>query len=348
LYTLKKDDLKYLLNNWAKEFEVFAPQTEDGQVMLLPFEENEFTMDYINFAFPVKEYLFKQKEVLFNWEKDKGSVKVEVPNNPSPKRKIFFGVRACDAYGIAYMDKFFLNGFRDKFYERKREEAFIAAVNCTKAGENCFCPSTGTGPFAAVGYDVLFTPLENVYLVEVGSEKGRELVEASKGLLAECGEEFLKDKEAVEKEALGTFKTKIDSEDVRKLLGVNYSNPIWQDVANSCVGCTGCTSVCPTCTCFNVVEESTGENRGCRVRYWDSCQNDSFTRNAGEHNPRTREIRVKYRIYDKLKYIEDNFGMKGCTGCGRCIGVCPAGINVVKIVNHLAEQNSNAEKVGGE
>jgi NAD(P)H-flavin reductase len=49
---------------------------------------------------------------------------------------------------------------------------------------------------------------------------------------------------------------------------------------------------------------------------------------------------VKYRIYDKLKYIEENFNMKGCTGCGRCISTCPANINIVNIINKLTEENN--------
>jgi ferredoxin len=188
---------------------------------------------------------------------------------------------------------------------------------------------------------VLFTPLEEMYLVEVGSKKGEELVVASKGLLFECSEEILEEKEVVRENALNSFKTSINTENPGKVLTDNFKNPIWQGISNSCVACTGCTSMCPTCTCFNVVEESTGVNSGCRVRYWDSCQSDSFTRNAGEHNPRNKEIRVKYRIYDKFKYIEDKFNMKGCTGCGRCINVCPAGINVVKIINNLVENTQD-------
>jgi Fe-S oxidoreductase len=58
--------------------------------------------------------------------------------------------------------------------------------------------------------------------------------------------------------------------------------------------------------------------------------------------------RVRYRIYDKFKYIEDKFNLKGCTGCGRCINVCPASINVVDIINKLADSSLCEQDSGGE
>jgi heterodisulfide reductase subunit C len=348
LYLLKKNDLKNLLNKWSSEFEVYAPQVEDGQVMLLPFEENRFTMDYINFPFPVKEYIFTQREILFNWENKNGSIITETPEASSLKKRVYFGIRSCDAYGISYMDKFFQEDYKDKFYGRNRDSAFIVTVNCTETGEGCFCSSMGTGPFANKGYDVLFTPIDDAYLVEAGSKKGEELIAASGDLIVTASEELHAQKKLVEKDVLSKFKIGIKTDNISKVLKENYNNPLWQQISKDCVACTGCTSMCPTCTCFNVVEESTGLNSGCRVRYWDSCQSDSFTRNAGEHNPRSKEARVKYRIYDKFKYIEDKFKYKGCSGCGRCINVCPASINVVNIINKLAENNLSTETRGDE
>jgi ferredoxin len=346
VYLLKKSDLKKLLNKWSSEFEVFAPQVEEGQVMLLPFNENEFTMDYINFPFPVKEYLFKQRDILFNWENKNGDIITETPETVGLNKRVYFGIRSCDAYGIAYMDKFFLEGYNDKFYGRNRTSSFIVAVNCTETGEGCFCSSMGTGPFANKGYDVLFTPIDDVYLVEIGSKKGEELIAASGALIVESNEELEGQKKLIEKDVLNKFKIAIETDNISKVLEKNFNNPMWEQISNDCVACTGCTSMCPTCTCFNVVEESTGLNSGSRVKHWDSCQSDSFTRNAGEHNPRSKRIRVKYRIYDKFKYIEDKFKYKGCSGCGRCINVCPASINVVNIINKLAENNFSTETKG--
>lgn len=345
---LKKKDLKELFNRWLSEWEVYSPQMDEGQVMLLPYEENAFTMDYINFAFPVKEYIFKQKEIIFNWENNKGCISTEVPEEENTKRRIYFGIRPCDVYGIKYMDKFFLEGYKDEYYERLRTSSIIVAVNCSEAGRNCFCSSMGVGPFAASGYDLLFTSLQDGYMVESGTDKGDELIASSRDIFSEADESFLIEKENVLREALETFAVNIHTDNVSKVVEDNFNNPIWEKLSKYCISCTGCTKLCPTCTCFNVVEESTGPCSGCRVRYWDSCQSDSFTRNAKNHNPRSSVARVRYRIYDKFKYIEDKFNLKGCTGCGRCINVCPASINVLDIINKLADSSLCEQGSGGE
>lgn len=343
MYILYKKDLKKFIESLARESEVYTPQKEDEQVMLLPYEESGFTMDYVNFSFPVKEHLFKQREILFSWKNDHGQISVEMPGNSSAKSRIYFGVRPCDAYGIRYMDKFFLEGYRDGFYGNNRDTAAIIALNCTEPGENCFCSSMGTGPFAVNGYDLLFTPLEYKYFIQIGTAKGEELVASAESLLIEADESLLQEKDMAKKAALDKFNKKINAENIGRLLEENFDKPIWKELSKGCISCTGCTSLCPTCTCFNVVEEGSGANSGCRVRYWDSCQSDSFTRNAKEHNPRSKEARVRYRIYDKFKYIEDRFVMKGCTGCGRCVNVCPASINVVDIINKLADSSLSIE-----
>lgn len=345
MYLLKMEDLKKLLDKWSAKYDVYSPQREDGQVMLLPYGDGEFTMDYINFPFPVKEYIFSQREVVFSWKMENGNITTETPEYRDPAKKIFFGIRPCDAYGISYMDKFFLEDYNDNFYGRKREKTFIAAVNCVVPGKSCFCSSTATGPFATSGYDVLFTPKGDSYIIEPGSEKGKELIAAAEDLLVEYKGDVQSEKALIEKDVLNKFKTKLNTDNPGLILKENFNHPVWDKIAKDCVSCTGCTNVCPTCTCFNVIEEKTGDNSGQRVRCWDSCQSDSFTRNAGEHNPRNKVSRVRYRIYDKLKYIEDKFGYKGCTGCGRCIDVCTASINMVKVVNEIVE---TSEKKGDE
>jgi heterodisulfide reductase subunit C len=339
MLTLKKENLKQLLNLWSESFEVYAPKEEDGQVLLLPYAENELTLNYINFAFPVKEFVFKQKEQLFKWERVGEEIKLTSYKDTKEPKKLLFGVRACDAYGLAYMDKFFLQDYVDGNYKKHRDSTYVVATNCIEVGDGCFCKSMKVGPFAEAGYDILLTPLEDSYLVEVGSNKGEELIALAEGLLQIAAGHHLEEKNGILDKLLKDFKTEIITDDVHRVLEDNFDDFIWEQLSKDCIRCTGCTSMCPTCTCFNVVEENSCSTSGCRVRCWDSCQSDSFTRNAGEHNPRNAVSRVRYRIYDKMKYIEERFEMKGCTGCGRCINVCPANINIVNIINKLSGNN---------
>lgn len=338
MYILRKKNLTEVLDRWAKAFEVYTPQYEDDQVMLLPYDKSGFTTDYDNFAFPVKEYFFKERERLFDWSAQGGDIGIDMPENVPGNKRLLFGVRACDLSGINYMDKFYLDDFRDNLYENNRRANWIAALNCTSYGENCFCYSMGTGPFADKGYDLLLTPLGEVYLLETATEKGIELAELAGNLLEAAGEGSLEEKQEVYDSFKDSYKLSVKTDKIHQVYEAGFNDEIWASIEKDCIRCTGCTNVCPTCTCFNVVEENESSSKGKRTRCWDSCQADSFTRNAGEHNPRNSVSRVRYRIFDKFKYIEEKFGHKGCTGCGRCIGVCPVLINVVKISNYLTDK----------
>lgn len=345
MYILSKENLEDLLDIWSQEFEVYTPQNNEGQVMLLPYEKNNFTMEYINFAFPVKEYLFKEREKLFDWKKEKEKIEMNVPESSSDMKRILFGVRSCDLYGIRYMDKFYLEDFIDNVYENNRKKTWIAAVNCTECGEHCFCSDMGTGPFSDSGYDVLFTSLSDCYLIEVGSRKGEQLIAIGKKFLSSAENEILNEKDEIERDFNERYKISIKTQNIHQVLENGFNDSLWNRIEKDCMRCTGCTNLCPTCTCFNVIEEDKSSCSGQRIRCWDSCQSDSFTRNAGEHNPRNSVSRVRYRILDKFKYIEEKFGFKGCSGCGRCINVCPAYINVVKIINELAEKYDKESKL---
>lgn len=355
MFRLQKNNLKDLLNKWTESLKVLAPTRENDETLLLPYNEDSFTMDYINFPLSIKEFFFEQKEVLFKWNKTEKGTETFEPNYDEIEDKLLFGVRACDAYGAAYMDKFFTKDFVDGNYVHRREKTWIVAVNCTEVGQGCFCNSMNVGPFAEKGYDLALTPIKDEYLVEVGTEKGEKLISLAKEFFTKTDDDILNEKDSLLKEVESKFSKEFNIPNIVELLDANFDNPIWDELAKGCINCTGCTSVCPTCTCFNVVEENTEDSSSCancsacsngtRVRYWDSCQSDSFTRNAGEHNPRNSASRIRYRIYDKLKYIEQKFGMKGCTGCARCIDTCPACIDFVKVINKFADEYNVNEKV---
>ncbi|MEE4298503.1 MAG: 4Fe-4S dicluster domain-containing protein, partial [Pseudomonadales bacterium] len=108
-----------------------------------------------------------------------------------------------------------------------------------------------------------------------------------------------------------------------------------------CLSCANCTLVCPTCFCHTVEDRSdlTGDHSE-RWRSWDSC----FTGEHGyTHGGDVRpSIRARYRqwLTHKLGTWEAQFGTSGCTGCGRCIAWCPAGIDLVAEVAALRREDA--------
>src|SRR5829696_1805517 len=107
-----------------------------------------------------------------------GSLDVTEDDAPPP-RYAFIGVRSCDLHAIAIQDRVFMDGgYVDTDYQRRREGAFIVAVNCGQAAATCFCVSMDTGPKATAGFDLALTEVlgdgRHGFVVEVGTQRGAE------------------------------------------------------------------------------------------------------------------------------------------------------------------------------
>lgn len=283
-----------------------------------------------------KRFLHPPLLKLFSVEKGNGNWKLE-PADASPPRYAFIGVRACDLRAIGIQDRVFLSGeFRDPHYARRREALFLLAVNCGQAASTCFCTSMKTGPRATGGFDLALTELEDVFLVEVGSEAGSEM-------LRETGWEpatALHQSRAAEaiRQAEQQIERRFSTEDLPQLLYDNLEHPRWDQVASRCLSCANCTLVCPTCFCTTV--EDSSNLRGTfaeRTRVWDSCFVLDFSHvHGGNIRP---SIRSRYRqwLTHKLASWSDQFGTLGCVGCGRCITWCPVGIDLTEEVKAIRE-----------
>ncbi len=374
-YYLPYDNVDTALQVWAKAYALFTPQAplahevqtvaENAQsvasnttdVHLAPYGQSPTLGHdaYTLTSMSPKSFVFAPREELFSWEgKEKvflqdALTKEQNTAQPRPKDILLFGVRPCDAYGLAYMHAFFAQEYTDMNYAHRQKALHVIAINCLEPAKQCFCASLGTGPFltpategakagAKAGADLELTPWQQGFLVQVHSEKGQWLLTHISTLIhVHHDAHILEQKEALVEQSKNSFFRKPDFSTLQKSLQAGFNHEVWERVAPSCILCTGCTRVCPTCTCFTTHEENGVGDSGTRVRCWDSCQSQGFTRNAGWHEPRDHTSMVRYRMYDKLQYIEERFGHKGCTGCGRCSVVCPAAIDMVHITEELMQ-----------
>ena len=109
----------------------------------------------------------------------------------------------------------------------------------------------------------------------------------------------------------------------------------WSEKSHECIGCGACTNICPTCYCLILNDEST-EQEFVKVRSYDSCQLHGYARVAGGASPRPKMTeRFRNRYLCKFCYMQSNFQSIGCTGCGRCIDACPAGIDFREVVHSI-------------
>ena len=280
-----------------------------------------------------KQFLFPPRYTLFNAVKD-GTWQLQENNEPAPHYALI-GVRACELAAIHIQDKIFLReDFSDPICRARRESLFILAVNCLDPDATCFCVSMGCGPRHRAAFDLCLTELDDVFLVEVGSELGRSLLFNRTFDLPSA---FVQNSANLAMErAAGAMMRTMDTSDLPGLLTGNLDAERWTEVGKRCLSCANCTLVCPTCFCWDATDQVDILGKSTRRdRVWDSCFNPNYSSVVGGN---TRpNIRSRYRqwLTHKLGAWKDQFGMLGCVGCGRCITWCPAGIDLTEEVNAI-------------
>lgn len=278
-----------------------------------------------------KQFLFPPVATVATAERTDGGWQMQTPDHEAPQYA-FLGVRACEIAAMQVQDRVFLDGpYIDPIYQKRRDNAFIIAVNCTQAAATCFCTSMKTGPQCDGGFDLALTEIRDGFIVESGSESGDEVLQR---LPTQSTDSDMLDRAAAARQqAVDQISRTMNTDGIRDLLMQNLEHPCWEDVATHCLSCTNCTMVCPTCFCTSVSEVSdlTGDHVE-RKRQWDSCFNIDFSyMNGGVVR---NAIRTRYRqwLTHKLASWHDQFDTSGCVGCGRCITWCPVEIDLTEEV----------------
>ncbi len=251
-----------------------------------------------------------------------------------PPRYAFLGARSCELHAMGILDRVLLGGDHPDPADRaRREDVLVVAVQCSQAGNTCFCVSMGTGPTADSGFDLALTEVleadRHYFVLEVGSELGAELLGDLPHARAQAGERDAAS--SAHARAAAQMGREIDVTDIRELLYRNFENPRWEEVAERCLSCGNCTMVCPTCFCTSVedVTDLAGEHVE-RHQRWDSCFTVDYSHIHGGAVRNSTRSRYRQWMTHKLATWIDQFGSSGCVGCGRCITWCPVGIDITE------------------
>ncbi|WP_218005081.1 4Fe-4S dicluster domain-containing protein [Actinomadura macra] len=286
------------------------------------------------------------------WEADRTADGFEIRDHaPEPPRYAFLGVRPCDLRAIAVQDRVLMGGRTvDPDYRRRRQGAFIIAVNCTEPGETCFCASMGTGPGAGPGYDLAFTELIDDdgprYVIDIGTEAGAAIMDDLRSDAAAPAEVDRARAEVTA--AADRMGRQMPALGLRDLMAESMDASRWDDVAERCLSCGNCTMVCPTCFCTTVTDTTdlTGDHAE-RWQLWDSCFDRDFSHLHGGNVRESAKSRYRQWLTHKLGTWHDQFGSSGCVGCGRCIVWCPVGIDLTEEVAALRAETSLQEPADG-
>lgn len=285
---------------------------------------------------PLKPHLFPATEALFCWRRQRKQVELEEAK-PVHEPAVVLGARPCDAASLEILDRVMGWDYRDEPWFARRAATTIVALECPEGDSACFCGAVGLSPSSRRGADAMLIPVDDGYLLEVLTDKGRALCAA---LPAEAQSRKAPAAEsAPAAPSHGQGAAGIDPAAVRAWLESHFDDAYWASLGVRCHGCGACAAVCPTCHCFDIVDEPDGIDGGTRRRNWDTCQTSLFTLHGSGHNPRKdQSARFRQRLTHKFAIYPKRFDEILCTGCGRCIRVCAAGMDIIEILQDVSKR----------
>jgi ferredoxin len=284
----------------------------------------------------MKEAFFPQSEVMFRFERIEKQDQI-VSTEKVKRERIILGARPCDIEAISILDNVFLaKDYTDVYFLQKRKMTTIIGLGCDHPLSTCFCSSTGGGPFVRKGSDLFLIDLGDAYLVELFTEKGMAFQKNK--FFKEAQTKDISLAQEIEEKASEKINSSIPIDGIEERLDLMVENPFWDRIHEKCIGCGVCTYLCPTCHCFDIVDEALNQ-RGKRVRNWDSCLFPLYTQETSGHNPRpSGRERTRQRLMHKFNYFPKNFNRVACVGCGRCILYCPVNFDIRQAIEEIQKE----------
>lgn len=338
---IDKSKLNAGLEKLENAYRLYGPVKEKSYYAFKELDAGEKPdLEYTNTRLSAKSLLYPQSEVLFEYSLDKSDADYAILKEPekdySPRAVI--GIRPCDADAFAVVRRNFESPeYQDTYWLKNFEATTLVGLACDNPCPTCFCTSAGSGPFNETNLDVLLVDTGDAYLARVLTEKGEKLADSAGW--TEPADQSEADFDTRKADAESKIKSRVNTENLKdkSLIGLYEADAaIWENEAFSCINCGTCTYACPTCWCFDVQDETYGKS-GVRMRNWDSCMYPLFSVHASGHNPRGQKLaRIRQRFMHKLKYYVDKYD-KGiqCTGCGRCVRMCPVNIDIRRVCNQM-------------
>jgi len=348
-------DVLKIVDRLRQDHEVVAPFCGRGRDTFFDTVTDEnrdrIQIHLPNPYYPPKRYVIPHIEHLFEVRKTHSDLEIQ-PTYAAPKRALF-GIRSCDVAGIWHLDRFYLGrDFRDIYYEKRRQNLFLVNVVCTDPARDiddmCFCVCADTGPAARDHFDLQLMDLgEGEFMAVAGTPAGEAMF--MEPIFRKATSAHVEKRRAILTEVRKHFKTTTSwfPATVRYVSQGNILDKTWEEIGNRCLECGGCTYVCPACTCFTVTDRRVGPNEIERVRIWDACALDGFTRMAGGHNPRKAvHDRRNRRFFRKLAhyFIQRELSV-ACMGCGRCAAVCHGDVGMPSVVEMIRRATAETDKL---
>jgi len=313
--------------------EVHAP-VEDGSVHVFQRLEDwsAVCLDYMRTVLPPKKYFLPPRETMFRYSPESGYVAC---TDDLDRKLVLFGLHPCDISALNILDLVFGGKYPDPYFQARRKNIAIVGIDCIP-DEHCFCRSMRSD-IIDHGFDLFLYDIGDHYLTFVGTARGDDMVLAAPTLFEEISRVDIDEYKRRSSIKRAAFQIDLEIRDLPEIFDMEYESTIWQTLGARCLACGSCSMVCPTCYCYDVVDQvELGTDTSTRERTWDSCLFSSHARVAGGENFRDCQAdRIKFRFYHKQRGFVAEYGRPSCVGCGRCATSCPIGIDIVEVLRGL-------------
>jgi sulfhydrogenase subunit beta (sulfur reductase) len=301
------------VNEYGQDYELISP----ADISRIIYNKPKPSTPLKSFFLPVKENVTSERK--------------------AGKPRIILGIPNCDIEALSLLDEIYLDGeFSDIFYRERRENTILISSDCIGIQEHCHCLSYNIKPYSTKTADLAVINLDGTIIIRILSVKGEDFVNKIPGTRSLEHDEIISDivKLQIETEILLAASNK-DLPDYKKTgeLVSGAKDDIWEKYSARCVSCGACTTICPTCSCFLLIDKPGFE----KVKQLDACQYPGFERVAGGEDALFKlHNRFRNRYMCKYAWKPLKFTSIACTGCGRCIEACIGKINKNELFRELS------------
>ncbi len=336
--TIAKNKLSEFLAALCADCTVYAPTADGDVITFRPLSSPEaLALDYRISTVPPKELFLPQTQTVYEFD-GKGFAEDALQT----EQQVLFGARPCDCRALTLLDSVFdTKEVQDPFYAARRANTVTVAMACDRPLSTCFCTATGGDPFGEDGVDVLLADTGDTLLAKTATPKGKDfLARYDKFFSGSATSDWAQQAG----QARDKIKANVDVANAKAHLDTLFENDVWETISQKCLGCGTCSFLCPTCYCFDLVDDKTPTGVR-KISRWDCCMFSSFTLHASGHNPRAvNAARLRQKIMHKFCYYPERYGVSGCVGCGRCIRSCPVNLDIRPVLETLMATPAGTEE----
>jgi sulfhydrogenase subunit beta (sulfur reductase) len=302
-------------NEFGQDYELIRPEDIPG----ISYNKPKPATSLKNFFLPVRENVTSERS--------------------DGKKRVIIGVPNCDIEGLSLLDEIYLdNEYDDIFYSKRRENTILISSDCFGIQEHCHCMSYGILPYSVRGADLAVINLDETIILRINTPQGEDFANIFPAIrLVEDKSiiDKIEQKQRATEKLLETSNLNLPDYKTTGELVTRAEVDIWEKYSRQCVSCGACTTICPTCTCFLLIDKPGFE----KVKQMDACQYPGFERVAGGEDVLFElHNRFRNRYMCKYSWKPGKFRSTACTGCGRCIEACIGKINKNELFRELSKQ----------